>query len=79
MDYLDKNNIYKPETITLKFEDYQKLLDRIRDDEEFEGKLQEMVKERKLVYIRHASMNNIRGFVPLEKMVKKGDNWKIIE
>lgn len=79
MDYLDKNNIYKPETITLKFEDYQKLLDRIKYDEEFENKLQEMVKEKKLICLKHKYSKDMRAFVTLDRLVKRDNHWEIVE
>ena len=79
MDYLDINNIYKPETITLKFEDYQNLLNRIRNNEEFENKLQELVKDKKLVYLQNKSNPNIVGFVTPDRITKRQNHWEIIE
>lgn len=79
MDYLDKNNIYKPETITLKFEDYQKLLDRIHYEETFHEQLLEMVNEKKLVHLMSThERNKVEMFAPIEKIVRFNEYWKLI-
>ena len=81
MDYLDKNNIYKPETITLKFEDYQKLLDEVVTSRQVTDKLKQMVEQKDLVFVRWRKSiynNLLEMFVPFDKIKEIEKDWETI-
>ena len=81
MDYLDKNNIYKPETITLKFDDYQKLLDDIVTSKQLTDRLKQMIEQKDLVFMRYRkSLPNslLESFVPTEKIALFEEKWERI-